>query len=53
MRIALQMISKSLRRQVMANNKRLFLSLPEDDVARLDMLRTELGMNRSQYGVVQ
>lgn len=33
----------------MANNKRLFLSLPEDDVARLDMLRTELGMNRSQY----
>ena len=33
----------------MANNKRLFLSLSEEDVARLDVLRTELGMNRSQY----
>lgn len=33
----------------MASNKRLFLSLPEEDVARLDVLRTELGMNRSQY----
>ena len=33
----------------MANNKRLFLSLSEEDVNRLDSLRTELGMNRSQY----
>lgn len=33
----------------MAANKRLFLSLPEEDVARLDYLREELGMNRSQY----
>ena len=33
----------------MANNKRLFLSLSEEDVARLDVLRMELGMNRSQY----
>ena len=33
----------------MAANKRLFLSLPEEDVARLDNLREELGMNRSQY----
>lgn len=33
----------------MANNKRLFLSLSEEDVERLDMLRTEIGMNRSQY----
>ncbi len=28
---------------------RLFLSLPEDDVKRLDVLRGELGMNRSEY----
>lgn len=33
----------------MANNKRLFLSLAEEDVERLDSLRSELGMNRSQY----
>lgn len=33
----------------MAANKRLFLSLPEEDVARIDYLREELGMNRSQY----
>ena len=33
----------------MANNKSLFLSLSEEDVARLDVLRTELCMNRSQY----
>ena len=33
----------------MANNKRLFLSLSEEDVTRLDMLRSDLGMNRSQY----
>ncbi len=33
----------------MAANKRLFLSLPEEDVIRLDYLREELGMNRSQY----
>lgn len=33
----------------MSNNKRLFLSLSEEDVARLDSLREELGMNRSQY----
>ena len=33
----------------MAANKRLFLSLSEDDVLRLDCLREELGMNRSQY----
>lgn len=33
----------------MAANKRLFLSLPEEDVTRLDYLREELGMNRSQY----
>ena len=31
------------------NNKRLFLSLSEEDVNRLDFLREELGMNRSQY----
>ncbi|MDO5292770.1 MAG: ribbon-helix-helix protein, CopG family [bacterium] len=33
----------------MASNKRLFLSLSEEDVQKLDMLREELGMNRSQY----
>lgn len=33
----------------MANNKRLFLSLSEEDVQKLDSLREELGMNRSQY----
>lgn len=33
----------------MANNKRLFLSLSDEDVVRLDTLRNELGMNRSQY----
>lgn len=30
-------------------NKRLFLSLSEADVNRLDSLREPLGMNRSQY----
>ena len=33
----------------MADNKRLFLSLPEEDVKKLDALRAELGMNRSRY----
>ena len=33
----------------MADNKRLFLSLPEEDVKKLDVLRAELGMNRSRY----
>lgn len=33
----------------MANNKRLFLSLSEEDVTKLDLLRMELGMNRSEY----
>lgn len=33
----------------MTNNKRLFLSLSEDDTRKLDILREELGMNRSQY----
>lgn len=33
----------------MANNKRLFLSLSEEDILKLDKLRAELGMNRSQY----
>ena len=31
------------------NDKRLFLSLSEDDLARLDKRRAEYGMNRSQY----
>lgn len=30
-------------------NKRLFLSLSQEDVDKLDRLRLELGMNRSQY----
>ena len=30
-------------------NSRLFLSVSEEDLHRLDMLREELGMNRSQY----
>ena len=30
-------------------NSRLFLSISEEDLHRLDMLREELGMNRSQY----
>lgn len=30
-------------------NNRLFLSVSEEDLHRLDMLREELGMNRSQY----
>lgn len=33
----------------MTNNKRLFLSLSEEEVNKLDLLREELGMNRSQY----
>lgn len=33
----------------MAQNKRLFLSLSEEDVSKLDFLRSELGMNRSEY----
>ena len=32
----------------MANN-RLFLSLSEEDLMKLDILRGELGMNRSEY----
>jgi hypothetical protein len=35
--------------QMKKQNKRLFLSLPEEDVKRLDTLREELGMNRSEY----
>jgi len=31
------------------NNKRLFLSLSEEDTKKLDVLRAELGMNRSEY----
>ena len=31
------------------NDKRLFLSLSADDLARLDKRRAEYGMNRSQY----
>lgn len=31
------------------NNKRLFLSLSDSDVQKLDSLRAELGMNRSEY----
>jgi len=30
-------------------NNRLFLSVSDEDLERLDMLREELGMNRSQY----
>lgn len=30
-------------------NNRLFLSVADEDLLRLDMLREELGMNRSQY----
>lgn len=30
-------------------NNRLFLSVSESDLHRLDVLREELGMNRSQY----
>ena len=30
-------------------NNRLFLSVSDEDLMRLDMLREELGMNRSQY----
>jgi len=30
-------------------NKRLFLSLSESDLKKLDDLRAELGMNRSEY----
>lgn len=30
-------------------NKRLFLSVSEEDLNKLDRLREELGMNRSEY----
>lgn len=30
-------------------NNRLFLSVSDEDLVRLDALREELGMNRSQY----
>ena len=33
----------------MEKNKRLFLSMSQEDVDKLDRLREELGMNRSQY----
>ena len=33
----------------MEKNKRLFLSMPQEYVDKLDGLCTELGMNRSQY----
>ena len=32
-----------------AKNNRLFLSVSDEDLHRLDALRGELGMNRSQY----
>ena len=31
------------------SSKKVHLSLSEEDVAKFDMLRNELGMNRSQY----
>lgn len=31
------------------SNKKVHLSIPDDEVAKFDMLRNELGMNRSQY----
>lgn len=31
------------------SNKKVHLSLTEEDVAKFDLLREELGMNRSQY----
>lgn len=33
----------------MEQNKRLFLSMSEEELAKMDLLRSELGMNRSQY----
>lgn len=33
----------------MEQNKRLFLSVSDEDLSKLDALRSELGMNRSQY----
>ncbi len=33
----------------MEKTKRLFLSMAQEDVDKLDRLREELGMNRSQY----
>ncbi len=40
----------ALEMEVMqVENKRLFLSMSEEDIKRLDVLRSELGMNRSQY----
>jgi len=33
----------------MEQNNRLFLSVSDEDLAKLDALRGELGMNRSQY----
>ena len=47
MRILHLMILMKWRRK-MANN-RLFLSLSEEDLKKLDILRGELGMNRSEY----
>ncbi len=31
------------------SNKKVHLSIPDEEVAKFDMLRNELGMNRSQY----
>lgn len=31
------------------SNKKVHLSLPEEVIAKFDLLRNELGMNRSQY----
>lgn len=33
----------------MEQNKRLFLSFSDEDLSKLDALRSELGMNRFQY----
>lgn len=30
-------------------NKRLFMSIPEDELIKLDLLKDELGMDRSHY----
>jgi hypothetical protein len=37
------------RRQKEMISKKVHLSLSEEEVAKFDMLRNELGMNRSQY----
>lgn len=49
MKPTMDSLSQKRKEKKMEKNKRLFLSVSEEDLNKLDRLREELGMNRSEY----